>query len=58
MGKVSINITEKKNVFINPETGERMSPAEFGQRYSSTGMGGLGRILSTGKPKEEKGENN
>lgn len=58
MGKVSVNITKKEYGFIDPNTGQEMSPAEFNQKHSTTGMAGLRNVLSGKGTQEEKGKNN
>jgi len=54
---VTVNITKKEYDFINPNTGERMSPQQFNQRHSQFGMGGLGANVLREKNEAEAGEN-
>lgn len=55
--KVSVNITKKEYGFIDPNTGEEFTSAEFNKRHNQFGLGGLGVILSGGQIKTEEGAN-
>ncbi len=37
---VSVNITKKEYVFIDPETGEILSPKQFDKKYRAVNLGG------------------
>lgn len=40
MGNVSINITKQIYEFIDPNTGEKITPEDFAKRYPGVAVGG------------------
>lgn len=48
-GQVTVNITNNERIFIDPETGQQLTPEQFALRYK---MGGLGMDRITVSPRE------
>lgn len=42
MGKIEVNITKKQYVYIDPGTGQEISPEEFSKKYPGLDLGGPG----------------
>lgn len=40
MGKVTVGITKQIYDFIDPDSGQKISPEEFAQRYPGLAVGG------------------